>query len=187
MINIAIFASGTGSNALNIHAYFQKHPSIRVNGVYCNNVSAGILQSAPKRGIKTHVFSKSDLRDSSLLKELKRQEIDYIILAGFLWLIPENLLDNFHGKILNIHPALLPHYGGKGMYGMKVHESVIANKESKSGITIHEVNKEYDKGRIVFQAEVVISEEDTPSSLAEKIHKLEHQNFPVVIEQWIMN
>lgn len=187
MINIAIFASGTGSNALNIHSYFKDHPSIVIEGVYSNNPEAGILESAPKVGLHAETFTREEMKDGSLCKRLQSRNIDYIVLAGFLWLIPEHLVDAFPGKIINIHPALLPNYGGKGMYGMNVHRAVIEAKESKSGISIHEVNQEYDKGDLLFQAEVSIEDGDSPEDLAKKIHKLEYQHFPQVIEQWILN
>jgi phosphoribosylglycinamide formyltransferase 1 len=187
MINVAIFASGTGSNALNINTYFKNNSKIRIVGVFCNNAEAGIVKSAPDNGMTVECFNRADLNDGKLLAKLKEQNTEYIILAGFLWLIPQNLLDAFPGKILNIHPALLPLYGGKGMYGMRVHQSVISNGDPQSGITIHEVNAEYDEGQIVFQAKVAIEKDDTANLLAEKIHRLEHQHFPQVIEQWILN
>jgi len=187
MIRIGILASGTGSNALNIHRYFEQHDKIEVAGIYSNNPEAGILKSAPEAGIKTHLFSRAEMKDGSLLKQLKNDQVDYVILAGFLWLIPANLIEAYEGKMVNIHPALLPSYGGKGMYGANVHKAVVANAEKESGITIHEVNMEYDKGGILFQAKTEVTEDDTADSLAQKIHQLEYQYFPQIIERWILN
>jgi phosphoribosylglycinamide formyltransferase-1 len=187
MTTIAIFASGTGSNALNIHNYFKDNPNIQIDGVYSNNPEAGILKSAPEAGMKVHLFSRSEMKDGTLCKLLLDNGVDYIVLAGFLWLVPENIVEAFPHKIINIHPALLPNYGGKGMYGMHVHNAVIEAGDLKSGISIHEVNKEYDKGDMIFQAEVTIDPSDNAEDLAKKIHQLEYQFFPQVIKQWILN
>lgn len=187
MIKVAIFASGTGSNALNINEYFKYHEAIQIQGIYCNNPQAGILTTGPENGIPTTLFNRSEFKEGKLLQALLENGIDYIVLAGFLWLIPADFVENFPGRIVNIHPALLPNYGGKGMYGHHVHEAVIANGEKESGITIHEVNEKYDDGAIIFQGKVEIETGETPDSLAKKIHQLEYQHFPRVIEQWILN
>ena len=152
--------------------------------VLTNNPKAGVLKRAKNLGLTSLIFSREDFYDSSkILNILKEKDIDLIVLAGFLWLIPNNITREYSGKIINIHPALLPKYGGKGMYGHYVHEAVIKNKERKSGITIHYVNEKYDDGQIIFQASVEIDKADTPDSLAEKIHLLEKKYFPKVIEE----
>jgi len=185
-IKIAIFASGNGSNAENIINHFKNHPKIIVELVLTNNHKAFVIERVKKYNIKCIIFNKDDLYNSNnVLNILKENNIDFIVLAGFLWLVPISIISNYNGKILNIHPALLPKYGGKGMYGMNVHKAVIENKEKVSGITIHHVNENYDEGNIVFQKEIEISSNDTPESLAEKIHKLEYQYYPLVIENVI--
>lgn len=185
---IAIFASGSGSNAEEIMAYFQYHPSIEVKLLFSNNVNAPALQRAEKFKIKTKTFSKTQFRESyEVLTWLKDDKITHIVLAGFMWLVPDYLTHNYSGKIINIHPALLPKFGGKGMYGMFVHEAVKASAESETGITIHEVNEHYDKGNIVFQATCGIDETDTPQSIALKVQQLEHMHYPKVIERWVLN
>jgi phosphoribosylglycinamide formyltransferase-1 len=185
-MNLAIFASGNGSNAINIINYFEKKPEVNVLKVFCNNPKAPIIEKARSKGINTLVFSKSQLIDSDfILTQLKALRIDYIILAGFLLKIPESIIEQFKDKIINIHPALLPKYGGKGMYGMNVHKAVVHNKEPKTGITIHYVNENYDEGAIIFQADCEVLKTDTPESVAAKIHTLEMQYFPRVIEQTV--
>ena len=185
MKKIAIFASGNGSNAENIIRYFQDRGSSAVVGVYCNKPGAFVLQRAENCGVPAVVFDRERFRNGELLGEIEAAGIDYIILAGFLWLLPPALVRRYSNRIINIHPSLLPKYGGKGMYGSHVHEAVISNGEKESGITIHVVNEEYDKGEILFQAKVEVSPEDTPSTLASKIHELEYEHFPLVIEQYI--
>lgn len=184
-INLAILASGSGTNAENIINYFSEHPRIQVKEVLSNKVDAYVHERAKKQGVPSHTFSKAEFNDTSFIKRLV--DIDYIILAGFLWLIPEYLIKAFPNRIINIHPALLPKYGGKGMYGSKVHETIVGNHEKESGITIHLVNKEYDKGQILFQAKCEVTDADTAESLAEKIHKLEYEHFPSVIENYIQS
>jgi phosphoribosylglycinamide formyltransferase 1 len=183
MINIAVFASGSGSNAVNIARYFRNHPQARVTLIVSNKSDAPVLEKARSLDIETHVITKEHLYKSEVLKDhLHDRKIDFIVLAGFMLLVPEYLVKAFPGKMINIHPALLPAYGGKGMYGMHVHEAVIQNREQESGITIHYVNEEYDKGEHIFQAKCRIDEDDTPEMLAKKIQKLEHAYYPAVLE-----
>ncbi len=181
MIRIVIFASGSGTNAENIIKHFEKINIVKVNFVLTNNRNAGALKRSKRFNVPSKVFSKSELNSDDFLQFLKN-EADFIILAGFLLKIPEKLIQTFPNKIVNIHPALLPKYGGKGMYGMFVHKAVVANKESETGITIHYVNQNYDEGAIIFQAKVAIIAQDTPEDVAAKIHQLEQDNFPKIIE-----
>ncbi len=185
-VKIAIFCSGSGSNAQKIIEYFQEHKSAEVVLLLSNNKNAYALERAKSLGVPTRVFNKAEFSQSSVIvNELKELGVNWIILAGFLWLIPENLIEAFPNSIVNIHPALLPSYGGKGMYGMYVHEAVVKAKEKESGISIHMVNKEYDKGTIVFQAKCFLTDDDTAESLAKKIQALEHEHFPKVIDALI--
>ncbi|MEN8118760.1 MAG: phosphoribosylglycinamide formyltransferase [Bacteroidota bacterium] len=187
MNKIAIFASGSGTNAENIIKYFKNNKRIEVVLVLSNNKNAFVLERATNLKIETKVFNRSTFNDSDeVIQLLKEKNIDFIVLAGFLWLIPKNLIFTFKNKIINIHPALLPKYGGKGMYGMHVHNAVINNGEKESGISIHNVNEKYDDGAIIFQAKCNIEMNDSPESLAQKIHKLEYEHFPKVIEKWIL-
>jgi len=184
MINIAIFASGSGSNAQRIAEYFENYSDIIINRIYSNKKDAYVLERATNLNIPSTIFNRNDFYQSDqILDNLRKENTDLIVLAGFLWLVPDNLLKNFKNRIINIHPALLPKYGGKGMYGSKVHEAVIANKEPESGITIHIVNEEYDEGEIIFQGKCTIEKGETPTSLAKKIHELEYKYFPVIIEE----
>jgi phosphoribosylglycinamide formyltransferase-1 len=186
MIRLAILASGAGSNAREIIRYFEGHPSIRVSLVACNKPGAGVIDIAAAAAIPVLMMEKEAFfRGDAYRQELAEAGIDYIILAGFLWKIPALLVDAYRGRILNIHPALLPKYGGKGMYGMHVHEAVVQAGEAESGITIHEVDERYDHGRHVFQARVPLDPRETAESLAKKIHALEHAHFPRVVEAWI--
>jgi phosphoribosylglycinamide formyltransferase-1 len=183
MNKIAIFASGSGTNAENIINFFKENKKIEISLIFSNNKNAYVIQRAINHNIKYHIFSRPDFYNSdNILKILKEKEINFIVLAGFLWLIPDNLINEYHNKIINIHPALLPKYGGKGMYGMKVHEEVVKNKESESGITIHYVNTEYDKGDIIFQAKCPVLPNDKPEDVANKVHELEYAHFPNTIE-----
>jgi phosphoribosylglycinamide formyltransferase-1 len=185
---IAIFASGSGTNAENIVRYFKDIQDISVDVILTNNPEAKVIKRAEKLSVERVVFNKAEFyTQDTVLEILKTRNIDFIVLAGFLWLVPEKLIAGFPGKIINIHPALLPKYGGKGMYGMKVHESVIFNHEKESGITIHYVNNKYDEGNIIFQKTVKIDTGDTPDSLAHKIHELEYKYFPEVIEKTMRN
>lgn len=186
MKKIAIFASGSGSNAENIIRFFAKNPEISVNSVFCNVPGAYVLERAKKYNIPAYVFSREEMRDSGkVLRQLQEQGIDFIVLAGFLWLMPSCITSAYPDRIVNIHPALLPSYGGKGMYGAKVHEAVIAAGEKESGITIHYVNDHYDEGTTIFQAHCAISAGDTPDTLAAKVHALEYEHFPRVIGEVI--
>jgi len=184
MKNIAIFASGNGSNAEQISRFFINKSLARVKLILTNNPKAGVILRAEKLGIISVIFDKNTFYFSDeIVETLKENQIDLVVLAGFLWLIPTNILFTYKGKIINIHPALLPKYGGKGMYGSHVHETVIAANEEKSGITIHYVNEKYDDGQIIFQAKTNIVKNETPESLAQKIHQLEYEHYPVIIEQ----
>ncbi len=184
MINIAIFASGSGTNAENIIKYFADNQNIKISVVLTNKADAFVLQRAEKLSVPTAVFNREEFYNSDkVLNILKQYDTNLIVLAGFLWLIPTNLTNNYPNKIINIHPALLPAYGGKGMYGDNVHKAVVQNKETESGITIHYVNEKYDEGEIIFQSKCLVEPTDTPDLLAKKIHKLEYAHFPKVIEQ----
>ncbi|MDR1846819.1 MAG: phosphoribosylglycinamide formyltransferase [Bacteroidales bacterium] len=186
MTRLALFASGNGTNVQQIAEYFIGNPNVKVEIVILNKKNAFAGERAARLGIDSVYFNRNDFYQSdNVLNCLIERRIDYIILAGFLWLVPDNLLTHFESKILNIHPALLPAYGGKGMYGHYVHEAVVANGERISGISIHLVNKEYDKGRILFQATCPLSAEDTPDDLAAKVHLLEKAYFPSLIAAWL--
>lgn len=188
MKQIAIFASGAGSNAHEIIRHFKGHKTIIVSLVCSNKPGAGVIHLAEHAGIPVRMIEKEQFfRGDAYVDELQQAGIDLIVLAGFLWKIPIALTDAFKGRILNIHPALLPKYGGKGMYGKHVHEAVIASGDQSSGITIHLVDDVYDHGQIIFQTKVDISEGDTPEILAGKVHILEHRYFPSVIEKFIEN
>ena len=182
--HIAIFASGAGTNAQKIIEYFEKHPSIKVSLIVCNKPGAGVLKIAEQAGVSTLIIEKERFfHGDAYIKELKEKQIDFIVLAGFLWKLPAALIKAYPSGIINIHPALLPKYGGKGLYGNFVHESVLANKEKESGISIHYVDEIYDHGEIVFQKSCPVFETDTPESLARRIHALEHEHYPRVIEE----
>lgn len=182
MNNIAILASGSGSNAENIVNYFSDKQGVKIVLFATENPKAFVIERAKKLGVDSVVFSMDEFRNGDFIKVLNSHKVDFIILAGFLKLVPEYLINAYPNRIINIHPALLPKYGGKGMYGNKVHEAVIANKEAESGITIHYVNNNYDEGGIIFQAKCSIDENDTPETLAQKVHKLEYEHYPKVIE-----
>jgi phosphoribosylglycinamide formyltransferase-1 len=184
--NIAIFASGNGSNAQRISDYFSGHPEIHVALILSNNPQAYVMKRAEILNIPAIVFNRGEFyRTGSVLEILQKRKIEFIVLAGFLWMIPGYLLNAFPGRIINIHPALLPKYGGKGMYGIHVHEAVLASRDKESGISIHLVNERYDDGQILFQERCPVKENDTPETLAQRVHELEYRNYPVVIEQWI--
>ena len=183
---IAVFASGSGSNAQRIAEYFAGTGILELKAIYSNNADAYVLERARILGIPSVVFNRETFYNTtSVLEDLKSREIDWIILAGFLWLIPDYILHAFKQRIINIHPALLPAYGGKGMYGMKVHQAVIASAEPESGITVHYVNEHYDEGDIIFQARCAIHNRDTAETLAAKIHLLEYEYFPKVIQDLV--
>ncbi len=184
MRNIAIMASGSGTNAENIIRYFSNRKAAKVTIVLSNKREALVLKRAEALGVKTCFFEYDDLYNSGkVLDILLKSRIDLIVLAGFLWLVPENILDTFEKRIINIHPALLPSYGGKGMYGERVHKAVIENGDRESGITIHYVNEYYDEGDIIFQTRCKVKSSDTPELLAAKVHVLEYKHYPRVIEK----
>ena len=186
-VNLAIFASGAGSNAAKIIQHFQNHPLINIALVVSNKPGAGVIQIAEKNKIPVLLIEKEQFfRGNAYLDELKKNDIHWIILAGFLWKIPAAILETYPGKIINIHPALLPNYGGKGMYGNYVHEAVISSKDKESGITIHYVDEQYDHGATIFQARCPVHDDDTAASLAQRIHQLEHQHYPKVIEEQVI-
>ncbi|HXR83131.1 MAG TPA: phosphoribosylglycinamide formyltransferase [Hanamia sp.] len=181
--NLVIFASGAGSNAQKIIEHFKENGKAEITLIVCSNPNAGVLKIAEKEKIPVLVIEKEEFRETGYLDEIKKADPNLIILAGFLWKIPEILIQAFPDKIINIHPALLPAYGGKGMYGNAVHTAVVSNREKESGITIHFVDEKYDHGQIIFQEKCSLSENETPESLAQKIHQLEHQFFPKTIEK----
>lgn len=182
-MKIAIFASGSGTNAENIIRYFTEKPQIQIALVLTNKPDAYVLERAHKLNVPTCICTKPDfLQDGKVLSVLRKYEIDFIILAGFLLKVPDELIHEFPSRIVNIHPALLPKYGGKGMYGDKVHEAVVAAGETESGITIHYINEHYDEGNIIFQTSCQVSPEDTPHDVASKVHALEYKYYPIVIE-----
>jgi phosphoribosylglycinamide formyltransferase-1 len=186
MTHIAIFASGAGSNAREIINYFRGAEDIHVSLIVTNRPDAGVIKVARDAGIPVLLLEKERFfRGDGYIKELKTTDIDLIVLAGFLWKVPLSLIENYKELIINIHPALLPKFGGKGMYGNHVHEAVINAGEKESGITIHLVDELYDHGKTIFQARIPVSASDTPFTLAEKIHKLEHGHYPAVIEDFI--
>lgn len=188
MINISIWASGNGSNAENIIRFFKKNDKISINNIICNNKNAGVIKRAESLSTPCFIFNRKEIEEAKkLLKKIEELETNYIVLAGFLQKVPEKILTKYHGKILNIHPALLPDYGGKGMYGMHVHEAVINAKEKHSGISIHLVDKEYDTGKLIFQSICSISPNDNAESLAKKIHTLEQAHYPEVIKEYVLS
>ena len=186
MKRIVIFASGSGSNAENIINFFKHTQTAEITHVLCNNQHAKVFERCKKLHTNCLYFNKEDFYDSETVLNVLKKEADFIILAGFLWRIPQNIVAAFPQKIINIHPALLPKYGGKGMYGMHVHNAVKDNNEIETGITIHYVNENYDEGAILFQTKTVLTIKDTPKTIAEKIHLLEHRYFPKVIEEVIL-
>jgi phosphoribosylglycinamide formyltransferase-1 len=184
MTNLAIFASGSGTNAGNIARYFSGSNHIRVSLILSNRPDAYVLERAAGLGITSEVFSRADLYETGRVKDiLQEHRIDFIILAGFLWLVPAGLLEIFRGRVINIHPALLPRFGGKGMYGDRVHRAVIESGEKRTGITIHYVNERYDDGQVIFQESFEIMPGDTPATIAERVHQLEYAHFPRVIQE----
>ena len=183
---IAIFASGTGSNALKIMEHFAGNAETVVCLVVSNKDDAGVLLYAKQHQVNTLVINKSDFySDRSIVPDLEKAGINFIVLAGFLWKVPDAIINAYSNRMINIHPALLPKYGGKGMYGSRVHEAVLAAGDTTSGITIHLVDEHYDNGKIIFQATCPVAELDTPETLADKIHALEHRHFAGVIDEYI--
>ncbi|MBQ0129322.1 MAG: phosphoribosylglycinamide formyltransferase [bacterium] len=183
MKRISIFVSGNGTNLQRIAEYFSNNQEVEIVNVVCNNPKAYSIERAKNLGIPLRMITKKEFNTPEFTKEMQDLNLDLIVLAGFLLQIPESLVKAFPKKIINIHPALLPKYGGKGFYGEHVHEAVVAAKEPYSGITIHYVNELYDSGEIIFQAKIALNDHETPDTVAAKIHVLEQANFPVIIEQ----
>lgn len=186
MKKIVIFASGSGSNAENIILHFEKRSDVNVVKIFTNNPNAKVLDRSKKYSIPTEIITKKELEEE-LLQNLININPDLIVLAGFLLKFPLSIINDFPNKVINIHPALLPKYGGKGMYGMNVHNAILENKESETGITIHYVTKNYDEGEFIFQKNISITECKTVEEIAQKVHELEQENFPLVIEKLINN
>lgn len=184
---VIIFASGSGSNALKIFEYFNNNQNVIIDSIYCNNPRANVINIFQKLNIKTVLFNKKEFYESTFLETIRNTNPDLIVLAGFLLKIPEKIVSAFENRIINIHPSLLPKYGGKGMYGLNIHKEVLLNKEKFSGLTIHYVNKEYDKGAVIFQKKIKINEKETPESLSSKVLKLEHENYALIIEKILNN
>lgn len=180
---IAIFASGSGTNAENIAEYFSADQSLEVAAIVCNKKGAGVIERAKRLEVPLWMIDRTQFYESEELENrLEKEKVDLIVLAGFLWKVPAKFLQRFSGRVLNIHPSLLPKFGGKKMYGMNVHQSVKASGDDKTGITIHIIDEEYDKGEIVFQANCPVVESDTPEDIAQKVHALEHRYFPFIIK-----
>lgn len=187
-LRLAILGSGNGTNAQQISEYFADRTDVKVVTIIYNKKDAYIAQRAANLGIESHYFGRADFyTNGNVLNYLREKNVDWVILAGFLWLVPQDILDTYPNRIINIHPALLPKYGGKGMYGHHVHEAVVAAGERESGITIHLVDNHYDRGTTLFQARCAVTPEDTPDTLAAKIHLLEKEHFPRVIDETIMH
>lgn len=187
MKKIAIFASGTGSNAEKIIQYFQENPNVNVVLILSNKTGAGVLEKADMYQIPSMTFNRETFYESeTIVRVLQSLEIDLLVLAGFLWLLPQSLTEAFPQRIINIHPALLPKFGGKGMYGMNVHKAVKEGKETETGITIHWVDEKYDEGEIIFQASCEVLAEDSPEIIQKKVQKLEHEHFPRIIEEEVL-
>ena len=183
MKNIALFASGSGSNVENIIRYFRDDTNLNFSFIISNKQDAFVHERAKKLQVPSFFYKKDSFENGEVLAFLLENKIDFIILAGFLLKIPINILQAYPNKIINIHPALLPKFGGKGMYGSHVHEAVVANKETESGITIHYVNEDYDEGQIIFQAKCEVLPTDTSKDVAAKVHELEYRYFPEVIKE----
>lgn len=182
MKRILLFASGSGTNVENIIRYFQQKETAKVVAVFCNNPNAKVIERANNLEVETFVFSKNDLSSEIVLNNVNEFRPDLIVLAGFLLKFPQNIIAAYPNKIINIHPALLPKYGGKGMYGMNVHRAVLENNESETGITIHYIDEHYDEGDIIFQKNISVTDCNSPEEIAAKIGKLEHEHFPQIIE-----
>jgi len=186
MVRIGIFASGEGTNAQRFMEYFKGHKSVAISLIVTNNAKARVIERAKAMNVPSIVIDRDAFYNSNSVVEELKKKIDFIVLAGFMWMVPENLIKAFHNKMVNVHPALLPAYGGKGMYGMHVHEAVIKNREKKSGITIHYVNEHYDEGEIIFQKECTIAATDTAETLAKKVHQLEYEYYPPTVEKLLV-
>lgn len=183
MVRIAILASGSGTNTQRLMEHFAEYPAAEVALVGCDQAGAGVLQRAWDHGVPSYLFNGAQLKDGTVLRELQGQGIGLVVLAGFMRLIPAEMVKAYPGRIVNIHPALLPKFGGKGMYGAHVHRAVIAAGEKESGITIHYVNERYDEGERLFQAKCPVLPDDTPELLAQRIHALEHEHYARVVER----
>lgn len=183
MKNILLFASGSGTNAENIILHFNKTSTAKVVAVFSNNPHAKVLERAKNLNVDSFVFSREDLSTEIVLEKVRQFQPDLIVLAGFLWKFPQNIIEAYPNKIINIHPALLPKYGGKGMYGMNVHKAILENKELETGITIHYIDEHYDQGDIIFQKSISVTDCNSPEEIAEKIGALEHEHFPQIIEK----
>ncbi len=187
MKKIAILASGNGTNAQRIAEYFSNKKNINISVILSNKKDAYVLKRAENLNIHAYSFNRDEFYKTDIvLQKLKNNKIDLIVLAGFLWLVPDNILREYTKRIINIHPALLPKYGGKGMFGAKVHEAVIESNDPETGISIHYVNEKYDEGEIIFQTKIPVEKHDTPDSIAQKVHQLEYEHFPRVIEEMLM-
>ena len=183
-MKIALFASGKGTNVENIIRYFNGNKSVNISVIYSNNKNSGAILHAKKYQIPGILLNKEDLSDSNeLVNELNSSQIDLVVLAGFLLKIPRKFIEGFNGKIINVHPSLLPKYGGKGMYGDNIHKLVLSNKENKTGITFHYVNENYDEGKIIFQKSLKVDPDDSPESLFRRVQKLEHKYYSLIIEK----
>ena len=191
MKNIAIFASGSGSNAENLLKYFSSSEEFMISAIMCNNPDAYVITRAQKLGVEYNIFNREQLwkesGDNSVIQILRDHSIDAIILAGFIPLVPDFIIKEYAGRIINIHPSLIPKYCGKGMYGIRVHEAVVAAEESETGITIHLVDSELDNGKILFQATCDVCKCDSPRDVEAKVHMLEKEHFPVVIEDYLLH
>ncbi len=188
MKRIALFASGSGTNVENIIRYFSESKKVIITRVFCNNKNAAVIERTQKLGAEVELFTKEEFNNSDRIFELlKRDKTDLIVLAGFLLLIPDNITFGFENRMINVHPSLLPKYGGKGMYGDNVHKAVVSNKEAESGITIHYVDQHYDEGKIITQVKCSVLPTDTYADVAEKVHALEYEYYPKVIEQVLEN
>ncbi|PIQ21207.1 MAG: phosphoribosylglycinamide formyltransferase [Cytophagales bacterium CG18_big_fil_WC_8_21_14_2_50_42_9] len=181
--HLVIFASGSGSNAQRLMEYFKDHPVVRVVALFSNNPAAYALERARQFGVPAHVFNREAFRDGTVLRQVQAYQQDLIVLAGFLWLMPAAFVQAYPGQIINIHPALLPKFGGKGMHGQYVHTAVLAHQEKESGITIHYVNEHYDQGAILYQHSCPVESQDTPDLLAKRVLALEHTHLPRVVEE----
>ena len=184
--NLVIFASGSGSNAEKIFEYFKDSNDVSITHIFSNNPEAGVISRAERLAIPCTIFTRAEYKDGTLLKKIQSLNTDWVILAGFLWLIPSDFIQAYPQRIVNLHPALLPKFGGKGMYGIKVHQTVLANKEKETGITIHYVNEHYDEGEFIFQQKVNIEDCASADEIANKIHELEHKHFPQIIEKLLI-
>ena len=183
MKKILLFASGTGSNVENVIQYFKNNDNVIIVAVFSNNPNAKVLDKAKKHNVPTLIFNKEELSSDFVCNKVAELQTDLIVLAGFLWKFPKHIIAEYPNKIINIHPALLPKYGGKGMYGMKVHQTVLDNKDKETGITIHYVNEHYDEGEFIFQQKVNVEDCKTPEEIVVKVQTLEHKYFPEVIKK----